>query len=80
MQNVKFNYFISAIFLLIRSKQEVTIEVLIYCNFSAVKSAANISNIDIDRWVSENLNKLGKFAKATGNAQYSFNSDNPNDT
>jgi len=44
------------------------------------KSTESIPSIDMDRWVSENLNKLGKFAKATGNAQYSFNSDNTNDT
>lgn len=44
------------------------------------KSTASIASIDMDRWVSENLNKLGKFAKATGNSQYSFNSDNTNDT
>lgn len=44
------------------------------------KSTEGIANIDMDRWVSENLNKLGKFAKATGGGQYSFNSDNTNDT
>ncbi len=43
-------------------------------------STASIPSIDMDRWVSENLNKLGKFAKATGGGQYSFNSDNTNDT
>lgn len=45
------------------------------------KSTENIPNIDMDRWVSEKLNKLGKFAKATGADQYSFNSDsNASDT
>jgi hypothetical protein len=35
----------------------------------------------MDRWVSEKLNKLGKFAKAAGADQYSFNSDsNASDT
>jgi hypothetical protein len=45
------------------------------------KSTENIPSIDMDRWVSEKLNKLGKFAKATGADQYSFNSDsNASDT
>ncbi len=45
------------------------------------KSTEGIPSIDMDRWVSENLNKLGKFAKATGSGQYSFNSDsNSSDT
>jgi hypothetical protein len=39
------------------------------------KSTDNIPSIDMDRWVSEKLNKLGKFAKATGGGQYEFNSD-----
>lgn len=39
------------------------------------KSTENIPSIDMDRWVSEKLNKLGKFAKATGGGQYEFNSD-----
>jgi len=39
------------------------------------KSTEGIPSIDMDRWVSEKLNKLGKFAKATGGAQYTFNSD-----
>jgi hypothetical protein len=40
-------------------------------------STEGIPEIDMDAWVSEKLNKLGKFAKATGNGQYSFNSDSP---
>jgi hypothetical protein len=45
------------------------------------KSTENIPSIDMDRWVSEKLNKLGKFAKAAGADQYSFNSDsNASDT
>ena len=44
------------------------------------KSTEGIGSVDMDRWVSENLNKLGRFAKATGGGQYSFNSDNTSDT
>ena len=40
-------------------------------------STEGLPEIDMDAWVSEKLNKLGKFAKATGNGQYSFNSDSP---
>lgn len=66
-------------------------QIIVYRNDDGFKSKAyfleigestteNIPSIDMDRWVSENLNKLGKFAKATGSGQYSFNSDNTNDT
>ncbi|MEZ5172158.1 MAG: DUF6770 family protein [Bacteroidia bacterium] len=39
------------------------------------KSTDGIPSVDMDKWVSEKLNKVGKFAKATGGNQYSFNSD-----
>lgn len=39
------------------------------------KSTEGIPSVDMDRWVSEKLNKVGKFAKATGANQYTFDSD-----
>ena len=39
------------------------------------KTTEGIPSVDMDRWVSEKLNKVGKFAKATGGNQYTFDSD-----
>ena len=39
------------------------------------KTTDGIPSIDMDRWVSENVNKVGKFSKAIGASQYTFNSD-----
>jgi len=66
-------------------------QVIVYRNDDGFKSKAyflpvgsasteGIPSIDMDRWVSEKLNKLGKFAKATGSDQYTFNSDQTSDT
>jgi len=41
--------------------------------------AAN-SSIDMDKWIPENLNKLGEISKATSGNQYTFNSDSSSDT
>lgn len=39
------------------------------------KTTKGIHEVDMDRWVTESMNKLGKLAKATGGSQYTFNSD-----
>jgi hypothetical protein len=39
------------------------------------KSTEGIPSIDMDRWVSEKLNKVGMFSKAVSGNQYTFNSD-----
>jgi hypothetical protein len=42
-------------------------------------SAANIGSIDMDKWVSEGLNKIGKFSKAisSSGSKYTFGNEEP---
>jgi hypothetical protein len=44
------------------------------------KSTMEIPSIDMDKWISESVNKFGAMSKAATGNQYTFNSDSNSDT